>query len=131
MVYSTEYYMYLCEPHCHIWHALALWLSAYHSHVAIHMTWWPLEYEQWVTVEWMEIKYLSACLHSSPLHHVHVHVHRMVPVHCMWPVKRATLRWWTLCWRMEQTPTWPPRYAHYSGVFTVLSRAVLTALAHS
>ena len=27
-----------------------------------------------------------------PIHYIH----RMVPVHCMWPAKRATPRWWTL-----------------------------------
>ena len=35
----------------------------------------------------------------------HIHCYRMGSVHCMWPVKRAVLRWWKVCWNVEQIPT--------------------------
>lgn len=51
---------------------------------------------------------------------------RVVSVHCMWLVKRATLRYWTLYWRMGQTPTKLLRYSHsyqcivsWTGTFIV------------
>lgn len=59
----------------------------------------------------------SWCTHS---------MHRMAAVHSTWPVKKATLRWWTLCWRVEQILT---RLLQY--VYCLLFPCILYASPHT
>jgi len=70
-----------------------------------------------------DVHIIFASFEDCTCSHTHVHslryayvcpypLYRMVSVHCMWPVKRAVLRWWKVCWRVEQIPT---RSSVYEG----------------